>query len=356
MSARFSIFIPVWNDAGWLPGAIESVLGQTHRDWELVVGDNASDDDLEALVGRYRDNRIRYHRWTRHVPTYENYNRTMLLTRYPWVQLLCADDRLDVACLERMASGLAAETGRGDRLAMVLTACRRVDEQGRPAEGTYYGSNRVQEIRSGRYDAATWLRATAAPGTAAWNFGSVALSREVLDEMGGFFRPEVGLCSDFDLALRASAYGDVLFLDEPLLDFTVRAGSDGNTRFRRNRERGEPRTVIGAAYLSALAVHEARRELGPGERGAVLAAVARSHLQRAGQHRLLPGGRGRLAALLDVLRAARYSPRTLLEPQSVVTALGAICAPRALIAWRSRCLTARHADRERSAAGQAVAS
>jgi hypothetical protein len=356
VSAQFSVFIPVWNDQAWLPGAIESVLAQTYPDWELVVGDNASDDDLAALVGRYPDPRVRYHRWPRHVPTYENYNRTMLLTRCDWAQLLCADDRLHPRCLEQMAAVLGAQDSRAERVAMVLTACRRVDEHAQPAEGLYYGSNRVQSIPAGRYDAAAWLRAAASPGMPAWNFGSVAISREVIAEMGCFFRPEVGLCSDFDLALRAAAYGDVLFLDEPLLDFTVRAGSDGNARFRRNRERGEARTVIGTAFLSALELHAARRAVDPQERAEVLAAVSRSHLQRAGQHRLLPGGRGRWAALLDVLRAARYSPRTVLEPMSLLTALGAIGAPRPAIAWASRRLRARHAARERMAAGQASAS
>ena len=88
-----SIFIPVWNDARWLPGAIESVLGQTYPHWELIIGDNASDDDLQAIVAGYSDARVRYHRWSTHTPAYENQNRTWTLCRYAWSQLLCADGR-----------------------------------------------------------------------------------------------------------------------------------------------------------------------------------------------------------------------------------------------------------------------
>ena len=61
---RFSIFIPVRNGAAWIEGAIESVLAQTYTHWELIIGDNVSDDGLEAVLDRYAgDPRIRCHRW-----------------------------------------------------------------------------------------------------------------------------------------------------------------------------------------------------------------------------------------------------------------------------------------------------
>src|SRR5215471_5386343 len=101
--ARISVFIPVWNEAAWLPRAIESVVQQTYPHWELIIGDNASDDDLAAVAARFPDDRIRYHRWTGHTSIFENFNRTMLLCRNEWVQLLCADDRILPHCLATLA-------------------------------------------------------------------------------------------------------------------------------------------------------------------------------------------------------------------------------------------------------------
>src|SRR4029453_10609198 len=91
---RFSVYIPVWNEAQWLPGAIESVLAQTYPDWEVIIGDNVSTDHLASIVARYDDPRIRYVRWDRHVPMSENHNRTMLLGQYEWLHVLSADDRM----------------------------------------------------------------------------------------------------------------------------------------------------------------------------------------------------------------------------------------------------------------------
>ncbi len=130
---RFSVYIPIWNEGGWLPRAIESVLAQTYPDWELIVGDNASDDDLATIVARYPDPRIRYVRWPRHVPMSENHNRTMLLGRFEWQHALSADDRMHSTALEAIAERIRASDATG-RPVMVVGACRRVDEHGDPTD------------------------------------------------------------------------------------------------------------------------------------------------------------------------------------------------------------------------------
>ena len=338
---RFSIFIPVWNDTRWLPGAIESVVAQTYGDWELVVGDNASTEDIEGVVTRFDDPRIRYHRWARHVDIFENFNRTALLCRNEWVQFLGADDRLRPQCLERMAEAVGA-VGPERSIAMVLTACRRVDQAGRSADRAWYGSKPKVAVTAGVYDASSWLRIITSDGNPPWNVGSVAIARDVVHESGGYFRPEVGLSSDVEMEFRAAAYGDVVYVDEPLLDFTVRPDSDGPGRLLENRARGDARTVIGAALLSGLSVHEHRRDVAPEERELVMRAIARSYLQRAAQHRVLPAGRGRRGAVRDVWRALAVSPRTALTPLNLAYGLAAIIAPKPLLEAAKDRLSARH--------------
>lgn len=327
---RFSVFIPIWNEAAWLPGAIESVLRQTYQGWELVIGDNASSDDLESVANRYGDPRIHYHRWSTHVPIYENFNRTMWLCHYEWVQALGADDRLHPRCLERLAEQLIGASSSLGRVAAAIAGCRRVDAKGRPAQAAY-SYQRVIRIPGGRHDGRSWLQYAAQPGIPPWNIGAVALSREVLAELGGFFRPDVGLGCDVELVMRASAYGDIQYVAEPLLDCTVRGASDRTLQAQRNRQRNDPMTPMGAAYLSALRAHEARRRLDNAERRLIYKAVARSHLQRAVLHRYRRGGGGRAAALVDVARAVRYYPGSLLDPGHLGYMLLALAAPASLI-------------------------
>ncbi len=56
----FSIVIPAYNNAQYLPDAIDSVLGQTHPNFELLVVDDASPDHAEQVIKSYADPRVRY--------------------------------------------------------------------------------------------------------------------------------------------------------------------------------------------------------------------------------------------------------------------------------------------------------
>ncbi len=340
MPTRFSIFIPVYNDSRWIGGAIESVLAQDHADWELVVGDNASTDDVADIVASYGDPRIRYHHFETHVAIDENFNRTALLTQHEWVQLLCADDRLRPGCLSRLAAEIERYPTDAERLAMVLTACRRVDEHGDSADHIWYGTRKRFQVASGRYDGAAWFAIHLNDGNPPWNVGSVAIARWVIEESGGFFRPEVGLSCDVELSLRAAAYGPVVYVDEPYLDFMVRTDADSSIRLWENRRRSDERTPVEVALLAGLDVHRHRREVSEQEQRAMRATIARSHLQRAAQHRVLDGGRGRRGALRDVRAAWRWHKGTLLSPYHAAYAVAAIIAPRGLLELAKRRLSA----------------
>lgn len=62
---KISAIITTFNRSNMLRAAIESVLAQTFTDFELLILDNSSEDDTEAVVNSYKDTRIRY---LRHKP------------------------------------------------------------------------------------------------------------------------------------------------------------------------------------------------------------------------------------------------------------------------------------------------
>ena len=62
---RVSVVVPTHNRADLLPRAIDSVLAQTYGDYEVVIVDDCSSDDTQAVIAGFSDPRIRSFRHDR---------------------------------------------------------------------------------------------------------------------------------------------------------------------------------------------------------------------------------------------------------------------------------------------------
>jgi glycosyltransferase involved in cell wall biosynthesis len=73
---RLSVGIPVYNGHSYLAGSIESLLGQSYEDFELIISDNASTDDTADICRYYekQDSRIRYFRQEHNIGGAPNHN------------------------------------------------------------------------------------------------------------------------------------------------------------------------------------------------------------------------------------------------------------------------------------------
>lgn len=109
-SPRVSILMPAYNAMPYLPEALDDLLGQTLRDFELVVVEDGSTDDTRAVLEDYaaRDARVVIVPNEQNLGLTRSLNRGLERCRAPLVARADADDRYEPDRLARQVAFLDA--------------------------------------------------------------------------------------------------------------------------------------------------------------------------------------------------------------------------------------------------------
>jgi glycosyltransferase involved in cell wall biosynthesis len=125
---RVSIGLAVFNGGKYLTQAIDSILAQTYRDFELIISDNASTDRTEEICRAYaaKDMRIRYYRNDTNIGGANNENRTFLLSRGEYFRWAAHDD----VCTPQLLAKCVAVLDREPSVVLCHTKVVLIDENG----------------------------------------------------------------------------------------------------------------------------------------------------------------------------------------------------------------------------------
>ena len=127
---QLSIGLPVYNGEMFLAQALDCLLAQTFRDFEIIISDNASTDRTPEICRAYtrRDPRVRYVRNQRNLGAVANINRVFGLSTAPLFKWAAHDDLHRETYLERCIRLL------NDHPDVVLAHCETafIDESGEP--------------------------------------------------------------------------------------------------------------------------------------------------------------------------------------------------------------------------------
>jgi glycosyltransferase involved in cell wall biosynthesis len=126
---RLSIGLPVFNGERYLGETLDCLLGQTFRDFELVVCDNASTDRTPEIVAAAmaKDPRVRYVRNDTNIGASPNFAKVASLTTAPLFKWAAHDDLYDAAYLETCINVLDA----APEVVMAHSDCTFIDGEGR---------------------------------------------------------------------------------------------------------------------------------------------------------------------------------------------------------------------------------
>jgi glycosyltransferase involved in cell wall biosynthesis len=231
---RVSVVMPVRDGERFLVEAVESVLGQTERDLELVVVDDGSTDSTPRLLAEITDPRVR-------VLTQEPrglapaLNAGCAAATAPVIARMDADD---VALPDRLERQLAFLDSHPEA-ALVAGGIVLVDEHGREFD---------REPGS-----------AALPGRNDIVHGTVAIRTEAFRALGGY---RLDQAEDYDLWLRLQERYGLGAIEEPVIRYRFHPGQFSVTKLERQalgalcvraaaaeRRAGRPDPLVGVERL-----------------------------------------------------------------------------------------------------------
>ena len=197
MKSTVSVVIPTWNRAHTISRALRSVMSQSHRPDEIIVVDDGSSDDTEALLNKQFAGCMVLSQARAGVSAARNAG--IRHASGTWIALLDSDDAWSPDKLARQLANASPEPG-----SRVVHCNERWLRRGQPlAQKAYHAK------RGGDVFADCLRRCVISPSAA-------LLHRSVFDAYG-LFDESLPACEDYDMWLRITAFEPVAFVPEELV-------------------------------------------------------------------------------------------------------------------------------------------
>ncbi len=182
---KFSVTIPAYK-AKFLKECIESVLAQTYKDFELIIVNDASPEDLTSIVQSFNDPRIRYYINETNcgaLNVVDNWNKCLSYATGDYIICMGDDDKLLPNCLEEYAKLIE----KYPRLGVYHAMTGIIDED----------SNliRMQETRPEREGVYSMLLGRILYRRIQY-IGDFLFDRNLLKDNGGFYKLPIAWGSD----------------------------------------------------------------------------------------------------------------------------------------------------------------
>lgn len=203
---KVSVIMNCYNSDKYLKEAIDSVVAQTFRDWEIIFWDNQSTDRSAEIVKEFNDPRIKYFYAEQHTILGEARNLAISKACGEWITLLDCDDFWAETKLENQVT-LA---NSNPKLGLVYCDMYICDQALKPI---HKGSS-IYKMRRGNI----WLSLLSSR-----NFipcPAVMMRRSAIDHVGGF-NPNLKYCEEYELFLKIAQNFDADFVDQPLVKYRL---------------------------------------------------------------------------------------------------------------------------------------
>jgi glycosyltransferase involved in cell wall biosynthesis len=212
-----SIVMPVYNGRKYLRLAIDSVLAQEFRDYELIIWNDCSTDESLEIINKYDHPKIRVFSSHRNGGLFKTINLGIQASSAPLIRLWCQDDVMKPNCLTREVDfhSRFPEVGLGYSRYDVIDESGVVTIPAKPSAHPPVLSR----------DLANQLMFY--HGSIPGNISNVVIKRTVLEAVG-LFREDLVIAGDFEMWVRIAGYYPLGFVSEPLIFVRRHSGQLSN--------------------------------------------------------------------------------------------------------------------------------
>lgn len=129
-----SIIMPAYNSEKYIEEAINSVLAQSYKNWELIVIDDGSLDDTRNIIIEYSQNDFRINLLSneKNIGVSAARNKGIEFAKGEWIAFLDSDDRWTPYKLKKQI-----ETAEKYNAEFIFTGSSYIDEEGKPYKGIF---------------------------------------------------------------------------------------------------------------------------------------------------------------------------------------------------------------------------
>jgi glycosyltransferase involved in cell wall biosynthesis len=200
-----SIILPTFNRAHLLPRAVNSVLHQSYANWELLIWNDGSTDNTEAVLNSYTDIRIHYFADINKGYAH-SINQLILQTRGKYLAFLDDDDEWMPSKLEKQISILH----RHPDVDLIFADYRNIDFSKKIENlGFLQNAAGLKKLKCEKLDHVHIIKGGILEGIGTDNFiatDSMIFHRRILDKLSGFNTHLVN-AQDFEFWWRAGLAG-----------------------------------------------------------------------------------------------------------------------------------------------------
>lgn len=215
-----SVIIPAYNHQRFIGAAVESVLGQTVDDLELIVIDDGSTDRTGEIVKGYHDPRLTY-LYQDNQDAFNTINRGLGLARGQYISILNSDDVYELNRCERLLSVCAEHNA-----ACVFTDVVPISDSGEIFSDPAFGWNIWHQKNRSWYFSCKDLYAAFLKGNFMVTTSNLFMTAEAVRKVGNFCSLRYLHDYDFIFRMMLAFPQSVRYLDdEKLLYYRIHSGN-----------------------------------------------------------------------------------------------------------------------------------